>query len=55
MTSAKGEDKESASDKRTAFERLTDFARRIVTVPKTEIDQQARIYNRKRKRKQAQS
>lgn len=39
------------NDKQTAFEKLRDFARRIVSVPKAEIDEQARTYNRKRKRK----
>lgn len=35
----------------TPFERLTDFARRIVAVPKAEVDRRAAEYRKRRKRK----
>jgi hypothetical protein len=35
----------------TPFERLRDFARRIVAVPKEEIDQQEAEYQRQRKKR----
>lgn len=34
----------------TPFERLTDFARRIVAVPKAEVDKRAKEYARTRKK-----
>lgn len=33
------------------FERFVDFARRIVSVPKAEIDEQERIYREERERR----
>ena len=35
----------------TAFQRLTDFARRVIVVPKTEVDEQAKKYRRRRQRR----
>lgn len=41
----------------TAFQRLTDFARRVIAVPKAEIDEQAKRYRRRRvaKKKRAEN
>jgi hypothetical protein len=37
----------------TTFDRFVDFARKIVNVPKSEIDEQERLYKeRRRKRKE---
>ena len=33
------------------FDRFVDFARRIISVPKAEIDEQERLYQEKRKRR----
>lgn len=41
----------ASKDAHTPFERLTDFARRIIAVPKSELDKRTRAYERKRKRK----
>jgi hypothetical protein len=35
----------------TAFQRLTEFAKRVLAVPKTEVDEQAKKYRRRRARK----
>lgn len=35
----------------TPFERFSDFARRIIAVPKSEIDEQARLYRERRDEK----
>ncbi len=35
----------------TAFQRLTEFARRVIAVPKAEIDEQAKKYRRRRARR----
>lgn len=32
----------------TPFQRLTEFARRIIAVPKAEVDEQAKKYRRRR-------
>ncbi len=39
----------------TPFERLADFTRRIVTVPKSELDKKMREYGRKKKRARSQN
>jgi len=39
----------------TPFERFTDLARRIVTVPKAEIDKRAKVYARTRKKKRGKA
>ncbi len=33
----------------TPFQRFTDFARRLIAVPKAEIDEKAREYERRKK------
>jgi hypothetical protein len=38
-------------DGRTPFERFEDFTRRLMAVPKKEIDQKLKEYERKKKRK----
>jgi len=38
-------------DSLTPFERFSDFARRIIAVPKSEIDEQARLYRERRDEK----
>jgi hypothetical protein len=43
--------KPEEADKLSPFERLREFARRIVAVPKAEIDQQELGYQRKRKKR----
>jgi hypothetical protein len=46
------------SSEQTPFERFVDFARKIVAVPKSEIDEQERIYKsqrRTRKKKEQSS
>jgi hypothetical protein len=51
-------DPPSLSSEQTPFERFVDFARKIVAVPKAEIDEQERIYRsqrRTRKKKKAPS
>jgi hypothetical protein len=35
-----------------AFQRFTEFARRLMSVPKTEIDERAREYERKKRERQ---
>jgi hypothetical protein len=35
----------------TPFQRLTEFARRVIAVPKAEVDEQAKKYRRRRDRK----
>lgn len=35
----------------TPLERLTNFAKRVIAVPKAEIDEQARKYDQKKKRR----
>ena len=35
----------------TPFQRLTEFARRIIAVPKAEVDKQAKKYRRWRKQR----
>lgn len=35
----------------TPFERFTDFTRRIIAVPKAEVEKQRRTYQRKRRNK----
>jgi hypothetical protein len=35
----------------TAFQRLTEFARRVIAGPKAEIDEQAKRYRKRRTRK----
>jgi hypothetical protein len=37
------------SSEQTPFERFVDFARKIVAVPKSEIDEQERIYKSQRR------
>jgi hypothetical protein len=37
------------SSEQTAFERFVEFARRIVAVPRSEIDEQERIYKSQRR------
>lgn len=37
----------------TPFQRLTEFARRVIAVPKAEIDEQAKKYRLRRARKKA--
>jgi hypothetical protein len=37
------------SSDQTTFERFVDFARKIVAVPKSEIDEQERIYKSQRR------
>ena len=41
----------------TAFQRLTEFAKRVIAVPKAEIDEQAKKYRRRRaaKKKRAET
>jgi len=34
----------------TPFQRFTEFAKRVISVPKAEIDEQARKYRRRRRR-----
>lgn len=51
MTRDRGEEKESAPDsgsEQTPFERLTEFVRRIVAVPKSEVEKKARRYQQGR-------
>jgi len=50
---AKDEDGGSASrgDERTPFDRFTEFTRRIVAVPKSEIQAQERLYQRRQRAK----
>jgi hypothetical protein len=53
---AKGEGSGSDGPQRaesalTPFERFTEFARRIVAVPKSEIQEQERLYQRRQKAK----
>jgi hypothetical protein len=51
-------DKDAAKDppklqtypERTPFERLTDFARRLLTVPKSALDAEERKYQKRRMR-----
>lgn len=38
----------------TAFQQLTEFAKRIIAVPKAEIDEQAKKYRRRRARQKRQ-
>lgn len=35
----------------TAFQRLTEFAKRVIAVPKAEIDEQAKKYRQRRQRR----
>jgi hypothetical protein len=42
---------DTPNDGRTPFERFEDFTRRIMAVPKKEIDEKAKEYERKKKRK----
>jgi len=37
----------------TAFQRLTEFAKRVIAVPKAEIDEQAKKYRRRRQRRRS--
>ena len=37
---------------RTPFQRFTDFARRLMAVPKAEIDEQAREYDERKRERQ---
>ena len=39
----------------TPFQRLTEFARRVIAVPKAEVDEQARKYRRRRDRKRREA
>jgi hypothetical protein len=40
-----------AAPEQTPFERFTEFTRRIVAVPKAEIQEQERLYQRRQKAK----
>jgi hypothetical protein len=40
-----------AAEPATALERFTEFARRIVAVPKAEVDEKAREYAKTRKKR----
>jgi hypothetical protein len=42
---------DTKTDSRTPFERFEDFTRRLMAVPKKEIDQKQKEYERKKKRK----
>jgi hypothetical protein len=42
---------DTKTDSRTPFERFEDFTRRLMAVPKKEIDQKQAEYERKRKGK----
>jgi hypothetical protein len=35
----------------TPFQRFTEFAKRVIAVPKAEIDEQAKLYRRHRKKR----
>ncbi len=35
----------------TPFERFTDFARRVIAVPKKELDKKRRVYQRRKAKK----
>ena len=37
---------------RTPFQRFTDFAKRLMSVPKSEIDEQAREYEQRKRERQ---
>ncbi len=37
----------------TPFERLTDFTKRIIAVPNSEVEQKMRDFQRKRKRRKS--
>jgi hypothetical protein len=43
------------SSEQTPFERFVDFARKIVAVPKSEIDEQERIYKSQRRTRKKSS
>jgi hypothetical protein len=56
MTKAKGEEGAGGQTPRplsalTQFEHFEDFARRVIAVPKRELDEQARLYHELRTRK----
>lgn len=36
----------------TRFDRFVDFARRVIAVPRSEIEDQERLYKKRRERKQ---
>lgn len=44
----------NATREPTPFERFTDFTRRIIAVPKAEVNKQAKKYRRRRQRKREQ-
>jgi hypothetical protein len=39
----------------TPFQRLTEFARRVIAVPKAEVDEQAKKYRKRRARRKRKS
>jgi len=39
----------------TPFQRLTEFARRVIAVPKAEVDEQAKKDRRRRERKKREA
>ncbi len=48
---AKGEGSGGDGAAQTPFERFTEFTRRIVAVPKSEIQEQERLYQRRQRAK----
>ena len=54
MTHGKDEGKESASEtdlQQTPFGRLAEFVRRVVAVPRAELEKKERDYQRRKKRR----